>query len=84
MYPICRNLDYLQDDEDISNIIYEIVQLTMGYEDPNTPLENKVCIEDSKSEDLKSEEVSRQEDVTELNEDVTELDEDACGLDGVD
>ena len=40
VYPICRNLDYLQDDEDISNIIYEIVQLTMGDEDPDTPVDN--------------------------------------------
>lgn len=42
VYPICRNLDYLQDDEDISSIIFEIVQLTMGDEDPNTPVDDVV------------------------------------------
>lgn len=48
VYPICRNLDYLQDNEEISAIIYEIVQLTMGDEDPDTPKDvvKKMILED--------------------------------------
>ena len=42
VYPICRNLDLLQDDEECSNIIFEIVQLTMGDEDPNNPIDDAI------------------------------------------
>lgn len=40
VYPMCRNLDYLQEDEDVSNLILEIVNLLMRDEDPNAPLED--------------------------------------------
>ena len=36
---MCRNLDYLQEDEDVSNLILEIVNLLMRDEDPDAPLE---------------------------------------------
>mmetsp|Transcript_27805 Transcript_27805/g.26623 ORF Transcript_27805/g.26623 Transcript_27805/m.26623 type:complete len:399 (-) Transcript_27805:51-1247(-) len=39
VYPICRNLDYLQEDEGVSNLILEIVNLLMRDEDPDAPLE---------------------------------------------
>jgi Domain of unknown function (DUF383)/Domain of unknown function (DUF384) len=39
VYPMCRNLDYLQEDEDVSNLILEIVNLLMRDEDPDAPLE---------------------------------------------
>lgn len=39
VYPICRNLDYLQDDESVSNLILEIVNFLMRDEHPDTPLD---------------------------------------------
>ncbi len=36
VYPICRNLDYSQEDEAVSATILEIVNLLMGEEDPTT------------------------------------------------
>ena len=39
VYPMCRNLDYLQEDEGVSNLILEIVNLLMRDEDPDAPLE---------------------------------------------
>lgn len=39
VYPMCRNLDYLQEDEGVSNLILEIVNFLMRDEDPNAPLE---------------------------------------------
>lgn len=34
IYPICRNLDYLQEDEGVSNLILEIVNFLMRDEEP--------------------------------------------------
>ena len=39
VYPICRNLDYMQEDEGVSTTILEIVNLLMGEEDPATPID---------------------------------------------
>lgn len=41
VYPICRNLDYLQEDEGVSNLILEIVNLLMRDEDPDAPQEER-------------------------------------------
>jgi hypothetical protein len=40
VYPICRNLDYLQDDESVSNLILEIVNFLMRDEHPDTPIDS--------------------------------------------
>jgi Domain of unknown function (DUF383)/Domain of unknown function (DUF384) len=40
VYPMCRNLDYLQDDESVSNLILEIVNLLMRDEHPDTPIDS--------------------------------------------
>ena len=39
VYPMCRNLDYLQEDGGVSSLILEIVNLLMRDEDPDTPME---------------------------------------------
>ena len=46
VYPLCRNLDYLQEDEGASNIILEIVNFLMRDEDPNAQpeLENQNAV----------------------------------------
>lgn len=41
VYPLCRNLDYLQEDEGASNIILEIVNFLMREEDPNAQPESE-------------------------------------------
>lgn len=38
-YPIIRNMDEEQEDEDISTVVYEIVDFLMRDEDPSTPIE---------------------------------------------
>ena len=38
VYPILRNLDYLQDNEEISALIYEVVSQLIGNEDPSNPI----------------------------------------------
>ena len=91
VYPICRNLDYLQDDEDISSIIFEIVQLTMGDEDPNTPVDDAVKAKITEtgtdivevSNDVKIE-VEKEKTTTSSVETVDDHDDDDCSLDGVD
>jgi Domain of unknown function (DUF383)/Domain of unknown function (DUF384) len=40
VYYICRNLDYLQENETASNLILDIVNLLMRDEDPDTPMED--------------------------------------------
>ena len=35
MYPVLRNLDYFQDNEEVSAAIYEVVTLLIGNEDPS-------------------------------------------------
>jgi Domain of unknown function (DUF383)/Domain of unknown function (DUF384) len=39
VYPICRNLDYLQENEAASSLILDIVNLLMRDEDPDTPVD---------------------------------------------
>ena len=39
IYPICRNLDYMQEDEVASEKILEIVNFMMRDEDPSIPLD---------------------------------------------
>lgn len=85
VYPICRNLDYLQEDEDISSIIYEIVNLTMGEEDPNTPLEPYNSIEDESVNHENSEHTTSAPHKCEEKNTDDDVDiHDDCSLDGVD
>jgi hypothetical protein len=37
VYPILRNLDYLQDNEEVSALIYEVVSQLIGNEDASNP-----------------------------------------------
>jgi hypothetical protein len=37
VYPVIRNLDYYQDNEEVSAAIYEVVTLLIGYEDQSNP-----------------------------------------------
>lgn len=37
VYPVIRNLDYLQDNEEVSALIYEVVSQLIGNEDPSNP-----------------------------------------------
>jgi hypothetical protein len=84
VYPICRNLDYLQDDEDISSIIFEIVQLTMGDEDPNTPVDDALK-EAPQTGALAIEDVRKEEEGEEERGGSVEVElSDDCSLDGVD
>lgn len=41
VYPVCRNLDYAQEDEGVNASIYEIVQFLMRDEEPLTAEESK-------------------------------------------
>lgn len=92
VYPICRNLDYLQDDEDISSIIYEIVQLTMGEEDPNTPVDDvqkKVIDEQGGVLSIEDSATSTNSNGAKIEaiveSDAGKIDDDEeCNLDGVD
>ena len=47
VYPMCRNLDYLQEDGGVSSLILEIVNLLMRDEDPDAPSEvdNRLIVE---------------------------------------
>jgi len=39
VYPVIRNLDLKMEDEGVSEVLYEVVNLLIGDEDPDTPID---------------------------------------------
>ncbi len=76
VYPIIRNLDYLQDNEEISAAIYEVVSQLIGYEDPSNPAETPGNVSEDaqcQSQTVESSE-EKKEDKSEIESHLDEID----------
>lgn len=73
-----RNLDYYQDNEEISSAIYEVVSQLIGNEDPSNPLSinKEVAGNGEEKNEMNSVDSSRQvvEEVGEENNPLDEVD----------
>jgi hypothetical protein len=60
VYPVIRNLDYFQDNEEVSAAIYEVVTLLIGNEDQSNPSQIPTLEPPQDQEEKKGDEVERE------------------------